>query len=199
MKGEHVYEKNVFKNFFDINTHYWILAAPFPAFAADGNSENLVRENTIVTDKFIDENLVGTVLPNRIVPFNNQGESQVTSGNYTTKKTVTVTPTGQPGLGYEGKSGGMVFFFKSGGSSQKFTVTINYKSFTFTAETGKTASHGSGYGASVPSTSGRYRFQFIKNYTIKSKKIDVYKYNVYQYSYYVHDPQYSLSHKWVKI
>lgn len=176
-----------------------ILAAPFPAFAADSNSENLVRENTIVTDKFIDENLVGTVSPNRIVPFNNQGESQVTSGNYTTKKTVTVTPTGQPGLGYEGKSGGMVFFFKSGGSSQKFTVTINYKSFTFTAETGKTASYGSGYGASVPSTSGYYRFQFIKNYTIKSKKIDVYKYNVYQYSYYVHDPQYSLSHKWAKI
>ncbi len=87
-----------------------ILAAPFPAFAADSNSENLVRENTIVTDKFIDENLVGTVSPNRIVPFNNQGESQVTSGNYTTKKTVTVTPTGQPGLGYEGTSGGMVFF-----------------------------------------------------------------------------------------
>lgn len=102
-----------------------ILTVPFSAFAADGNSENLVRENTIVTDKFIDENLVGTVLPNRIVPFNNQGESQVTSGYY--------------------------------------------------------------------------RFQFIKNYTIKSKKIDVYKYNVYQYSYYVHDPQYSLSHKWVKI
>ena len=65
----------------------------------------------------------------------------------------------------------MVFFFKSGGSSQKFTVTINYKSFTFTAETGKTASHGSGYLRIVPSTSGRYRFQFIKNYTIKSKKI----------------------------
>ena len=23
LKGEHVYEKNVFKNFFDISTHYW--------------------------------------------------------------------------------------------------------------------------------------------------------------------------------
>lgn len=39
----------------------------------------------------------------------------------------------------------------------------------------------------------------MQTYMANPDKIDVYKYNVYQYSYYVHDPQYSLSHKWVKI
>ena len=173
-----------------------IMSIPFPAFAAD--DEKIVKEDTIITDKFVDPNLVGTSNSKGIMPLNNYGESQVTT-NYTTYKTVYVTPTGQPGLGYRGGSGATVFFFSSGGSSTNFTVTINSAPFTFTAETGQTTSSGSGYAAAVPSCTGYYRFDFIKNYTIKSKKIDVYKYNVYQYTYYTHDPQYSLSHRWVRI
>lgn len=92
-----------------------------------------------------------------ITPFNNHGESQVTT-NLTTYKTVYVTPTGQPSLGYEGDSGATVFFFETGGNSTKFTVKIDYKNVTFTAETGKSKSSGSGYSDKVPSSSGRYRF-----------------------------------------
>ena len=169
-----------------------------PTFAAVNNNEKIYYENSITTDKFIDPNLIGTTEPNAITPFNNYGESQVTK-NLETNKTVYVAPTGQPGLGYEGGSGAQVFFFETGGNSVKFTVKIDLKNVTLTAETGKTRSSGSGYSARVPSSSGKHKFEFIKYYKIKTKKIDVYKYGVYQYTYYVHDPQYSLSHRWVKL
>lgn len=77
--------------------------------------------------------------------------------------------------------------------------TIDTKNFTFTAETGTTTSNGQGYGAYVPSGAGRYRFDFIKYYVIHTKRIDVYQYSEYKYSYYIHDPQYSLSQRWVKL
>jgi len=74
-----------------------------------------------------------------------------------------------------------------------------HKNIEFTAETGKTKSYGSGYGDKVPSKSGYYKFEFIKYYTIRTKKIDVYKYGEYKYTYYVYDPSYSLSHRWVRL
>lgn len=83
-------------------------------------------------------------------------------------------------------------------STTTFTITVDAKYFTFTAETGKNASNGSDYGASVPSAAGKYRFDFIKDYVISTKKVDVYQYSEYKYSYYTHDPQYSLSHRRVK-
>ena len=60
-----------------------IMSIPFPAFAAD--DEKIVKEDTIITDKFVDPNLVGTSNSKGIMPLNNYGESQVTT-NYTTYK-----------------------------------------------------------------------------------------------------------------
>lgn len=98
---------------------------------------------------------------------------------FTTYKTVYVTPTGQPKLGYIGGSRGG-----------------NVK---FTAQTGKSVSRGSGYGDKVPSKPGNYKFQFIKKYTIKTQKIAIYKYGTYQYTTYSHSPSYALGHRWIKI
>lgn len=174
-----------------------LLSLSTTAFAYTGNQ--VIQEPTITSDKFIDPALVGTTIPGEIMPLDDYNEVPVVAGTYTTYKTVYVTPTGQPSLGYTGGSSGIVFFFDYGGSSSKFTITVNGVNVSLTAETGKVSSSGSGYGASVPSASGKYRFDFKKDYTIKSKKIDVYQYNTYKYTYYTHDPQYSLGHRWVKI
>lgn len=159
-----------------------MMSIPLATFAAENNTENIIQEDAIISEKFVDSNLVGSSLDkstsNGMVRANNYGERQVTSANYTTRKTVYVTPTGQPGLGYRrnpnAKIGVNVIFFSTGGSSTKFTVTVNYKAVTFTAETGRTTTKGNGYGDLVPAKAGNYRFQFIKYYTIKLKKIDVY-------------------------
>ena len=49
-----------------------IMSIPFPAFAAD--VEKIVKEDTIITDKFVDPNLVGTSNSKGIMPLNNYGE-----------------------------------------------------------------------------------------------------------------------------
>lgn len=182
-----------------------IISSQISVYATSSNDEVGYIEETVISEKFIDPELVGTyrkitVPKNNLVMLNNYGESHRKSGEYTTYKTVYVTPTGQPGLGYEGGSGDdSVFFFETGGSSIKFSVTIDYKVVSFTAETGASATYGHGHISRIPEKSGRYKFEFIKNYTIKSKKYDVYKYNEYKYSYYTHDPQYSLGKRWVKL
>lgn len=172
--------------------------ATTPALAETNNTEVIYYEESITTDKFVDESLVGTKKVPTITPFNNYGESQVTT-NLVTYDDVYVIPSGQPADGYIGNSGASVFFFQTGGSSTKFTVKIDYKNVEFTAETGTSASYGSGYEAKVPSFSGRHRFKFHKAYTIRTKKIDVYKYGVYSYTYYVHTPSYALGHIWVRV
>ncbi|SCK03385.1 Uncharacterised protein [uncultured Clostridium sp.] len=170
-----------------------------PTFASINtydNSENLVYyEDTIEGIKFIEEELVGTTIPSP----RSYGLTSKLLDTFTTYKNVYVTPTGQPSLGYRGGSGATVFFFESGGSSTTFTATIDFKNVTLTAETGRTASSGSGYAASVPSTSGNHKFQFIKYYTIKTQKIAIYKYGTYQYTTYSHSPSYSLGHRWIKL
>lgn len=162
-------------------------------------------EDSIVSDTFVDEDLIGQI-PQIAITLSSgaNGESQVTSEKFTNKKTVIVTPTGQPSDGYQGCATGSeqdrVFFFKTGGSSVKFTVEIDYKNVKFTAETGKSTSSGSGISSAIPYGSKKtFKFQFIKYYTISSKKIDVYKYGEYQYSYYVHSPSYSLGRRWVQV
>lgn len=90
-------------------------------------------------------------------------------------------------------------FFQYGGNSHKFTVTIDYKTVTLTAETGKMSGSGIGYTTTVPYKSGYYKFEFIKEYKIITKKYDIYKYNEYLYSVYVHDAGYALSHRWVRV
>ena len=62
-----------------------IMSIPFPAFAAD--DEKIVKEDTIITDKFVDPNLVGTSNSKGILPLYNYGESQVTT-TFTTFKSV---------------------------------------------------------------------------------------------------------------
>lgn len=169
-----------------------------PTFAStSSNNKGLIyHENIIEGEKFIEEDLVGTT----IAGPRSYGMTSKLLNTFTTYKTVYVTPTGQPKLGYIGGSGGgNVFFFESGGSSTTFTVSIDYKNVKFTAQTGKSVSRGSGYGDKVPSNPGNYKFQFIKKYTIKTQKIAIYKYGTYQYTTYSHSPSYALGHRWIKI
>lgn len=170
-----------------------------PVSATTENNGQIIQEETIISETFVDPELVGTTISSEITTFDNYNEIPVVGDEFEEQKTVYVTPTGQPSLGYNGGSGAFIFFFSSGGSSTTFNVTIDTKNFTFTAETGTTTSNGQGYGAYVPSGAGRYRFDFIKYYVIYTKRIDVYQYSEYKYSYYIHDPQYSLSHRWVKL
>lgn len=176
-----------------------ILSFATPALGVVEDDSIVIREPQIVSDVFIDPELVGTKLLNDIMPLDFYNEIPVVSDIFETKKLVYVTPTGQPSLGYVGGTGAFVFFFTTGGNSVKFTVTINAQNFTFTAETGSSTASGQGYGAPVPPSTGRYRFDFIKNYVITTKKVDVYQYTEYKYSYYLHDSEYSLSHRWVKL
>lgn len=162
--------------------------------------DEMYYEETIVTDKFIDTNLVNST---NITPFNNYGESQVTT-NLTTYKTIYVTPTEQPTYGYKGSKSATApdyaFFFSTKGASYKFTVQIDYKNVQITAETGKATQKGSGVSYAIPvSQVNSYKLRFIKDYTIKTKKIDVYKYGVYQYTYYEHNPGYSLGRSWYAV
>lgn len=176
-----------------------LCAAINPAFAATIDND-VIYEERIIGDTFVDPELVGTTYhSDGIMPMDFYNEIPIVSKTFTTRKTVYVTPTGQPSLGYEGGEGNFVFFFETGGSSYKFTVSIDTKYVTFTAETGKTSSTGSGYGKMLPKAPGRYRFEFIKNYVITTKKVDVYQYSLYKYSYYIHDPQYSLGSRWVVV
>ncbi|MFQ8921905.1 MAG: hypothetical protein ACLR60_08430 [Clostridium paraputrificum] len=173
-----------------------ISTQPLISTRATTNSENLIYyEDTIEGEKFIEEKLVGTT----IAGPRSYGMTSKLLDTFNTYKTVYVTPTGQPTLGYRGGSEGEVFFFKSGGNSTIFTVTIDYKNVKFTDQTGKSATTGSGYGSKVPSKSGNYKFQFVKYYTIKTQKIAIYKYGTYQYTTYSHSPAYSLGHRWVKV
>ena len=197
-----------------------ILAMSVPAFAAEPlgeiskfagqdmnvepystgeNGKQIFKDPAVVGEHFIDPALVGTMNPDGIMPLDAYNEIPVVRDTKTTEKTVFVTPTKQPSLGYRGGSGGIVFFFSTGGSSVKFTVTINSEIVTFTAETGESNDSGSGYAAQVPNGAGNYRFEFAKYYVITTKIIDVYQYGLYKYSYVLHFPEYSLGHRWVKI
>lgn len=185
--------KNLFKKFALILTMI-ISVGTIPTFASTNNENLIYYEDTIQGEKFIEEDLVGTTISGP----RSYGMTSKLLDTFTTYKTVYVTPSGQPSLGYRGGSGATVFFFESGGSSTTFTVSIDYKSVKLTAQTGKTASSGSGYAAKVPSSSGNHKFQFIKYYTIKTQKIAIYKYGTYQYTTYSHSPSYSLGHRWIK-
>lgn len=167
--------------------------------STDENGEQIFKDPAVVSEYFIDPALVGTTNPDGIMPLDAYNEIPRVREIITTNETVYVTPTQQPSLGYRGGSGATVFFFSTGGSSVKFTVTIDSKLATFTAETGKTASSGSGYAAQVPDGTGNYKFEFIKYYVITTKIVDVYQYGLYLRSYELHDPQYSLGHRWVKV
>lgn len=168
-------------------------------YNADENGKQVFKDPTVVSEHFVNPALVGTTNPDGIMPLDYYNEIPYVRETITTNKPVYVTPTKQPSLGYRGGSGATVFFFSTGGSSTKFTVTINSELVTFTAETGVTASSGSGYAAQVPDGAEDYRFQFIKYYVITSKIVDVYQYGQYKYTYVLHDPQYSLGHRWVKV
>lgn len=170
-----------------------------PAFAAAIDNSRVFQDPVVREEVYIDPELVGTKMPGDIMVIDDYNEIPVVKETIVTEETVYVTPAGQPSLGYEGGSGATVFFFSSGGSSVKFTVTIATQNVTFKAETGKSTSSGQGYAAPVPSARGRYRFDFIKYYVITTKLVDVYQYGIYKYSYKVHDPQYSLSHRWVRL
>ncbi len=170
-----------------------------PAFAATESNTQVFKEATITGEKFVDPALVGMAMPGGVMPLDDYNEIPVVRDTLSTKETVYVTPSGQPSLGYKGGNDAFVFFFSTGGGSVKFTVTINMEAVTFTAETGKTATNGQGYGAYLPSESGNYQFQFIKDYVITTKIIDVYQHGIYKYTYMIHDPQYSLGHRWVKL
>lgn len=167
-------------------------------------NDGLIHEATIISEKFIDPELVGTRLSevdpsNQATTFNAYGERHELSATFTTKKIVYVKPTGQPALGYAGGTGAIISFIKVGGNQFKFTVKVDAKPFTFITETGKATYSGTAYSAQVPKYAGNYTFEFVKDYVITTKKYDIYQYASYQYSVYVHDPAYSLRHKWVKL
>lgn len=174
------------------------------AVADSIENDELIHEQTIVSERFVDPALVGTAKgpvdqENQIIPFNVYGERHELKDTYVTNRTVYVQPTGQPGNGYVGGSGAWITFFDYGGDSYNFTVTVEFKIFSFTTDTGAVSGSGIGYSAQVPNFKNNYRFEFEKYYTIKTKKYDVYKYNIYQYSYYIQDADYSLDHRWVVV
>lgn len=168
-------------------------------YGAGENGKQIFQDPIVVSEHFIDPALVGTTNPDGIMPLDDYGEIPRLREQFTVNKTVRVTPTQQPPLGYEGGSGATVFFFSTGGNSVKFKVTIKSKIVTFEAETGATTGSGSGYGARVPAGTGNYRFDFIKDYVITTKIFDYYQSGQYKYSIEVYDPQYSLGHEWVKL
>ena len=177
-----------------------IFSLCIPANAAEINNDQLIREEFIYSDTFVDPALVGTSYPGEIALFDAYGERHIVAEKYTTYKTVYVAPINQPSLGYVGNSGATVFFFHNNGSSFNFSITVEAKIFTITADTGYTSETGGGYAAPVPSLNGRFRFEFIKYYTIVTKKCDVYGGgDAYLYSYYVHEPEYALSHRWIRL
>lgn len=176
-----------------------LLSIAVPVAATAETDKQLFVEPTIVGDKFVDPILVDTTYPGDVMPLDNYNEIPVVTDTITSYKTVSVTPTEQPPLGYKGGSGGIPFFFSEGGKSVDFTVTIEAKNVTFTAKTGIYSRNGAGYAAPVPAEKGNYRFQFVKEYVITTKKTDVYQYGLYKYSYMTHDPKYSLDHQWIKL
>ena len=180
-----------------------MMSIPVSTFAAENNHENVVYETPVESEKFVDPAPVNTTLPyvSGIARANNYGERHVLSKTFTTKKTVTSIPSGQPGLGYVGKPGKKttVFLFSGGGGSQKFTVTINAKAVTFTAELGRVTLSGGGIAKQVPMRNGKFKIKLTKYYTIESKKYDVYKQNEYQYSYMKHETQYALDDEWIQV
>lgn len=170
-----------------------------PAFADASGLGEMIPGETIIGEKYVAPGRIGLPYPNAAVPLDDYNEIPVVRDTIETKKTVYVTPAGQPSLGFEGGNGGFVFFYHTGGNSVKFSVTINAKLVTFYAETGKQTSDGAGYCAQIPMTSGRYQFQFQKNYVITTKIIDVYQYGQYKYSYETHSAPYSVGYRWVKL
>ncbi len=177
-----------------------VFSYALPALAASDEAESVrYIEETVVEEPVIVPELVGTTLQDGIMPCDYYNEIPRLGEKFITEKTVYVTPSGQPSLGYVGGSGAFVFFFQTGGSSVDVSFTVDGKIFSFTVESGSQTSTGSGYGAYVPSAAGRYKFQFIKEYTITTKRYDYYQYNEYKYSMYIHDKEYALSHRWVKL
>lgn len=183
-----------------------VCTAPISSYAVEVSfdDDELIQEQTVVSERFIDPTLVGTVIKplgqeNQIIPFNVYGEKQVLRATYVKYETVNVRPIKQPENGYKGGSGAWITFFESGGDTHEFTVTIDFKVFKFTTKTGTVNSSGIGYSAQVPSDKKNYFFEFVKDYTIRTRKYDVYKYNIYQYSYYIQDAKYSLGHEWVGV
>lgn len=184
------------------NDEVFTFADPFTGvelYGADQNSKQIFKDTAVEGEHFIDPALVGTTNPDGIMPLDRYNEIPYVREIITTNQTVYVTPTKQPPLGYRGGSGATVFFFSAGGSSVKFTVTINSELVTFSTETGVANSSGSGYAAPVPDGTGNYRFEFIKYYVITSKIVDVYQYGQYKESFVTHNPEYSLGHRWVKV
>lgn len=170
-------------------------------YGIDENGEQIFQDPVIVSEPFIDPALVGTTNPDGIMPLDDYGLIPHLREQFDTEKKepVRVTPAQQPPLGYKGGSGATVFFFSTGGSSVTFEVTIKSKIVSFKAETGVTASYGSGYGAQVPADAGNYKFNFLKYYVITTKIFDYYQGGQYKYSIEVHDPKYSLGHEWKNI
>lgn len=140
-----------------------VITLATPAMAVESRPQQWFTEEPIYSEKFIDPELAdnkATIDPNSIDLYN-YGERTEIVDVFETKKTVYVTPTGQPSLGYEEAEDGYVFFFHTSGGTANFTITVDYKSFTFTAETGYATSSGSGNAYRIPTTDGRYRFHFI--------------------------------------
>lgn len=169
-----------------------------PVSASSSVNDRIV-EDTVFSEPFVDPDKVGTTYPGEIATYDYYGERTVLREVHYVKKSVVVTPSGQPSLGYVGGSGATVFFFESKGSSVSVSFTVEGKALSITAKTEKTTSSGSGYAAPIPSTSGKYQFNFVKDYVIKVSIIDIYQGIDYKSTFYRTDPEYSLTHKWVKI
>ncbi|HIU49998.1 MAG TPA: hypothetical protein IAD22_03180 [Candidatus Limousia pullorum] len=159
---------------------------------------------TVITEAFVDENLIGTTLeskPSRSGPY---GESHEVVDTEVIHKTVYVTPDGQPSGGYWGDSSDepstFVFFFEAEGSNKEISFTAMGKYFTTQVKVGKMTTSGSGMGkVMIRDPYNRYQLELIKYYTINVYKVNIYKYGMYQSTYYRYDSSYSLDSRWVKV
>ena len=159
---------------------------------------------TMITNSFVDENLIGTTIesePNRSGPY---GESHEIVDTEVIYRTVYVTPDGQPDDGYWGDSADepstFVFYFEADGSSKEISFTAMGKSFITEVKVGKMTTTGNGIGkVMIRDPYNRYKLQLIKYYTIYVHKVNIYKYGLYQSTYYRCVPYYSLDSRWVKV
>ena len=157
----------------------------------DGKTIVMIPEKTEISDKFIDENLVGSNNSSIISRSGPYGETRQTSYEYV-NKTVRVRPDKQGEWGIRGDDPGEhteLFLFLSGGNSTKFTFTAHGELFTFSVEHGVQSTEGIGISKElIEDPNHYYVLEFIKSYRIEVKKTDVYKYGIYQYSYYEKTP-----------
>lgn len=167
----------------------------------DEQNENL---ETVITESFVDENLIGTTLetePSRSGPY---GESHEVVDTEVVYETVRVKPEGQPSDGYWGdrsdEESTTVFFFESEGKNKEVTFTALGKSFNLQVKLGMMSTTGSGFAKEmIHDPYNRYQLELIKYYTINVYKVNIYKYGMYQSTYYRYDSSYSLDSRWVKV